>query len=205
MPMEVDAAPADDIGESAPRWEQAARCFVRWRDGDSRALDELVRIMTPVLWHTVRAYGLSTSAAEDVVQSTWLAFVRKHDSVQDAQAVSAWLTITARRNAWQSVRMASRSDATEDEILEVRLPAQPSAEDEAVESVAAQRLWRAVGELDDRCRRLLRVVAFDERPDYRRIADDLGMPMGSIGPTRGRCLAKLRGLIQGTGLDSGAE
>jgi DNA-directed RNA polymerase specialized sigma24 family protein len=53
-------------------------------------------------------------------------------------------------------------------------------------------LWAAVDELPERCRRLLRVVAFENRPDYRQIATDLDMPVGSIGPTRGRCLAKLR-------------
>ena len=53
-------------------------------------------------------------------------------------------------------------------------------------------LWRHVSGLSERCRYLLRVIAFAERPDYAAIADALGMPVGSIGPTRGRCLAKLR-------------
>lgn len=192
-------------GGPVPRWQRAADLFVRWRDGESRAMDELVRLMTPALWHTVRAYRLSPSAAEDAVQATWLAFVRKHDSLEDPNAVSAWLTITARRTAWRSSRLDARSDAPGDETLELRMPPHPSAEDEAAATVASERLWRAVGELDDRCRRLLRVVAFDDRPDYRRIAGDLGMPIGSIGPTRGRCIAKLRELIHGMGLDPGGR
>lgn len=57
------------------------------------------------------------------------------------------------------------------------------------------RLWSAVRRLAERCQRLLRVIAFEDRPDYARIAADLGMPVGSIGPTRNRCLAKLRALL----------
>lgn len=187
-----------------PRWQQAAELFGRWRAGETRAMDDLVRLMTPTLWHVARAYGLSPSAAEDVVQTTWLTFVRKHDSVLDPTAVSAWLTVTARREAWRTSRVDSRSNAMEDERLEPRLPAQRSAEDEAVEAVASEGLWHAVEQLDERCRRLLRIVAFDDRPDYRRIAADLRMPIGSIGPTRGRCLAKLRALIVGHGEEAGA-
>jgi DNA-directed RNA polymerase specialized sigma24 family protein len=63
----------------------------------------------------------------------------------------------------------------------------------------SHRLWSAVARLNARCQRLLRVVAFDERPDYARIAQDLAMPIGSIGPTRQRCLGKLRALIEGDG------
>ena len=56
-------------------------------------------------------------------------------------------------------------------------------------------LWRAFHQLGDRCRELLRVVAMVERPDYAVVGEALGMPHGSIGPTRGRCLAKLRALL----------
>ena len=186
-------------------WRQAAALFVRWRESaDSRALDDLVRLLSPVLWHVVRAYGLRRETAEDVVQATWLAFVRKHDSIQDPEAVSAWLTMTARREAWRASKVDTRADPTEDETLELRMPPSATAEDDAVKQLEAQRLWEAVATLDDRCRRLLRIVAFDDRPDYRRIANDLRMPIGSIGPTRQRCLGKLRARLEGSdGLERG--
>jgi len=57
------------------------------------------------------------------------------------------------------------------------------------------RLWQHVAGLPERCRALLRVIAFADRPDYSSVAEALGMPVGSIGPTRGRCLAKLRQLL----------
>ncbi|WP_345752376.1 RNA polymerase sigma factor [Microbacterium rhizophilus] len=189
----MPTAPGDDTGERHARWRHAAALFVRWRESaDNRALDELVRLLSPVLWHVVRAYGLGPEAAADVVQSTWLAFVRKHESIADPEAVSAWLTMTARREAWRTSKIDARSDPTEDEALERRMPPSATAEEQAVGQLESQRLWLAVSALDERCRRLLRIVAFDDRPDYRRIASDLHMPIGSIGPTRQRCLGKLR-------------
>ncbi|GGH48990.1 RNA polymerase sigma factor [Microbacterium album] len=205
-PAPFEPGPSGDApADTGARWQQAAAFYARWRDGDAKAMDELVRLMTPVLWHVVRAYGLSRAAAEDIVQTTWLTFVRKHDSITDGAAVSAWLTTTARREAWRTSRVDGRADATEDEALERRMPPQRSAEEEALDAVTAQRLWRAVLSLDERCRHLLRVVAFDDRPDYRRIADELHMPIGSIGPTRQRCLGKLRALLDGGGAERGDD
>lgn len=173
-------------------WRQATAAFDRWAAGDSGGLDELVRVMTPVLWHVVRAYRLSQEAAEDVVQTTWLALVRRREAIEDSTAIGGWLTTTARREAWRVTGVASRSTPVEDEELAPRLPSTPSAESRVVTDDRDQRLWNAVDGLPERCRRLLRVVAFENRPDYTRLASDLDMPVGSIGPTRGRCLAKLR-------------
>lgn len=185
--------PAPDDG--AARWRRAADFFGAWRDGDSRAMDDLVRLMTPVLWHVVRAYGLERTLAEDVIQTTWLQLVRGHRAISDPRAVSAWLTTTARREAWRAGKAHGRIDTTEADALDVLLPAQQSAEDHVATGDESRRLWAAVQRLADRCQRLLRVIAFEERPDYARLATDLAMPVGSIGPTRQRCLTKLRDLL----------
>ena len=182
-----------------PRWERATALFVRWQEGDSRAMDELVRLMTPTLWHVVRAYGLDHALAQDVVQTTWLTLVRRHSSVNDVRAISGWLTMCARREAWRVSRQQRRADPTEVESLEPHLPVHESAEQTAVADDETRRLWVAVATLNERCQRLLRIVAFDDRPDYARIAQDLAMPVGSIGPTRQRCLAKLRAVLEGAG------
>ncbi|HEX5860070.1 MAG TPA: sigma-70 family RNA polymerase sigma factor [Microbacterium sp.] len=184
------------------RWERAADLFVNWREGETRAMDELVRLMTPVLWHVVRAYGLDHALAQDVVQTTWMTLVRRHDSITEPRAVAGWLTTTARREAWRVGKLQRRADPTEAEYLEPHLPAQESAEETASSVDETSRLWSAVRELNDRCQRLLRVVAFEERPDYARLAQDLSMPIGSIGPTRQRCLGKLRALLQGSGFET---
>ena len=159
-------------------------------------MDDLVRLMTPALWHVVRAYGLDHALAEDVVQTTWLTLVRRHESINDPLAVSGWLTMCARREAWRVGKQHRRADATETESLEPHLPVHESAEQTAAQHDETHRLWTAVATLNERCQRLLRIVAFDERPDYARIAQDLSMPIGSIGPTRQRCLAKLRAVLE---------
>jgi RNA polymerase sigma factor (sigma-70 family) len=177
-------------------WGEAASAFERWSAGDPVALDELVRVMTPVLWHVVRAHRLSTEVAEDVVQTTWLSLVRSRSAIHDAAAVGGWLTTTARREAWKVGKASGRGIPVEDEELARRLPDEGSAEAEAVRRDGDTRLWSAVDRLSERCQALLRIVAFEHRPDYTKIAADLGMPVGSIGPTRGRCLQKLRDLIE---------
>lgn len=178
-------------------WDDAAACFQRWLDGDAAGLDDLVRLMTPVLWHVVRAYRLTQEGAEDVVQTTWLALVRRREAINDPKAVGGWLTTTARRESWRVCQKAGRDIPTEDVDVEPRLPQQRAAEAEAVEHDEADRLWQAVATLSERCQRLLRIVAFEHRPDYKVVSEQLDMPVGSIGPTRSRCLAKLRDALGG--------
>lgn len=192
---------SDGDGETgdATIWVQAAAHFGRWRGGDTRAMDDLVRLLTPVLWHVVRAYGLERGLAEDVVQTTWLTLVRRHASITEERAVAGWLTTCARREAWRVARAHQRATPVENADLEPHLPVDESAESRAELADRDRRLWGAVGTLDERCRRLLRVIAFEERPDYARIASDLAMPVGSIGPTRGRCLGKLRTALAADG------
>jgi len=185
--------------EPASVWDVAAASFTRWRAGESTALDDLVRAMSPVLWHVVRATGLDREQAEDVVQTSWLALVRSADTVGDPQAVARWLCTTARREAWRVRKAAGRTAAVEDDVLEWRLPHETSPETQAVLNDEQARLWESLSKLPERCQRLLRIVAAEPRPDYTRIATDLGMPIGSIGPTRGRCLDKLRNELQRTG------
>jgi len=193
--------PSGDEGRPGAVWSQATDGFNRWIAGDPGGLDDLVAVMTPVLWHVVRAYRLSDSAAEDVIQNTWLALVRRRAAILDPVAVGGWLTTTARREAWRTAGAKATPTPVEDDELAQALPQEGSAEDSVVRHDESERLWAAVDGLPERCRRLLRIVAFENRPDYRELATELGMPVGSIGPTRGRCLAKLRiALIEAGGI-----
>lgn len=193
------AVTSSDPRTGAARWEHASDLFGRWRDGDSQAMDELVRLLTPVLWHLARAHGLDRELAEDVVQTTWLTLMRQHTTIAESRAIAGWLMTCARREAWRVGKLQRRSDPVEDLALEPLLPAQRSAEDEAEIGSTSRALWGAVRQLTERCQRLLRVVAFEDRPDYARLARSLAMPIGSIGPTRQRCLAKLRALLADQG------
>ncbi len=173
----------------------AAAAFEEFRAGVPGGIDRLVRLVSPLLWHTARQCGLAPAEAEDSVQQTFLALVRKGDTISDPLAVVRWLTVTLRRQAWRDRAIGNQSTGIEP--TEQLLPREPSAEAMAVLSDEQRRLWAHVGELSERCRRLLAVIAFAPRPDYLAVARDLGMPVGSIGPTRGRCLDKLRTRLQG--------
>ena len=187
--------------DSTSLWTSSASHFTRWRDGDETAMDDLVRLLSPVLWQVVRASGLDRLAAEDVVQTTWLALVRSGDTIADPQAVSGWLCTAARREAWRVARLGSRQTPAEDDALSWHLPDEPAPEQQVVLDDDNARLWSCLERLPERCQRLLRIVAAEPRPDYAAIAVDLDMPVGSIGPTRGRCLEKLRReLVQAGGL-----
>jgi RNA polymerase sigma factor (sigma-70 family) len=174
----------------------AAEAFSAWRDGDERSLDRLVRQLTPLLWHLARSYRLDPAAAEDAVQATWLALVRSGDQVRDPQAVLRWLTVTVQREAARSARGARRTAPTEN-LGDLDDPgrAEPGADEPVLRVAATSVLWRHVASLSERCRRLLRVIAFADRPDYEALSRELAMPVGSIGPTRGRCLARLRDML----------
>jgi len=174
---------------------EAAAAFEDYRAGVPGGIDRLVRLVSPLLWHTARQCGLSSAEAEDSVQQTFLALVRRGGSISDPLAVVRWLTVTLRRQAWRDravVAQRSGSEPTDED-----LPREQSAESTAVLTDEQRRLWAHVSALPERCRRLLAVIAFAPRPDYAAIAADMGMPVGSIGPTRGRCLDKLRARLEG--------
>jgi len=176
---------------------RAGAAFAGYQGGDRLRLSELVDLVTPLLWHTVRAQRVGYDQAEDVVQTTWLRLVHHADAIQDPRAVLAWLIVTAKRESWRVVKDARRAqplpEAEEVDIVPDGTIDGP--ESAALASAEGRVLWRHIETLSERCRSLLRVVAFSDRPDYASIAQALGMPVGSIGPTRGRCLAKLRLLL----------
>jgi RNA polymerase sigma factor (sigma-70 family) len=178
-------------GPGAP-WGVAAAAFTRWREGDDDGFEELVRVLSPVLWQVVRATGLDRERAEDVVQTTWIALVDHAESITSAQGIAAWLCTSARREAWRAGRQSTRERPVDDQVLAYGLPDHDSPEEQVVLDDEAALLWACLGKLPDRCQKLLRIVASGPRPNYTDVASSLGMPVGSIGPTRGRCLDKLR-------------
>jgi RNA polymerase sigma factor (sigma-70 family) len=189
----VSEVPRASAGTNpASPWDAAAVAFTRWRDGDEEGLDDLVRLLSPVLWQVVRATGLDRERAEDVVQTTWIALVDHADSITSPQGISAWLCTSARREAWRAGRLANRERPVEDELLAHGLPDHESPEKQVLLDDEAELVRQCLGRLPERCQKLLRIVAAGPRPNYTDVAKTLGMPVGSIGPTRGRCLDKLR-------------
>ncbi|MDT4963160.1 MAG: hypothetical protein QOF87_2807 [Pseudonocardiales bacterium] len=181
---------ADPVSETLA--SRAATLFTAYRAGDEARMAELVALLTPILWHTVRGQRLDRESAEDVLQTVWLALVRGAKSISDPQAVLQWLIVSARREAWRVVKRADRVEPRQFEAGDLVAPARDLPEELVLRTDGDSRLWEHLAQLPERCRALLRVIAFADRPDYAAVAKSLGMPVGSIGPTRGRCLAKLR-------------
>lgn len=172
---------------------RAARLFVEYRSGDSAKMAELVRILTPILWHIARASRLDSATAEDVLQTVWLSLVRKADTITEPSALLQWMVVTTKREAWRVARGQAKVRPEDLEATNsVNAAADDPVEDEVLRDEVEHRLWFHIARLPERCRALLRVIAFADRPDYAELAKALGIPQGSIGPTRGRCLAKLR-------------
>jgi RNA polymerase sigma factor (sigma-70 family) len=187
-------APTDSGARArADRSQRLAQCLRRAQDGELGALDDVVRELNPLLWHVARSQGLTAEEAADVVQTTWLSLLRQLQAIHSPQALTAWLVSTTRREAWQVNRHRRRFA---DRAVLDGLP-DPAAE--LSESVIVEErnriLWRHFQQLSKRCRELLRIVSMVDRPDYAVVSEALEMPHGSIGPTRGRCLGKLRELL----------
>jgi RNA polymerase sigma factor (sigma-70 family) len=177
------------------RTERLARCLQRAREGDRAALDEAVLELNPLLWHVARSQGLAAEDAADVVQTTWLELVRRLHDIRSPEALTGWLVSTTRREAWRTQRRVRRQSGQGAEVLE-SMPHPGPALGERLDAEERLRvLARHFRRLPERCQALLRAVALVERPDYATVAEALQMPRGSIGPTRGRCLAKLRELL----------
>jgi RNA polymerase sigma factor (sigma-70 family) len=184
---------AAPLVERSDRHDRLARCLERARAGDRGGLDEIVSELNPLLWHVARTQTLGADEAADVVQTAWLELLRQLHEIRSPHALTAWLVSTTRREAWR-VNGARRRGPTPD-ALEAVADLGPAPDERLGADERDRALWRNYRRLPERCRALLRVVALVERPDYDAVATAMEMPRGSIGPTRGRCLAKLRDLL----------
>src|SRR5262245_18962558 len=180
---------------SADRRVRIAECLERAQAGEIGALNEVVTELNPLLWLAARAEGLTVDDAVDVIQTAWLELLRRLDAIRSPQALSAWLVTTVRRGAWRSTRRRRREQAEATEVLAAVPDPSPPVDDRLDLEEQHRVLWRHVLSLSERCRALLRVVAMVDRPDYGEVSVALEMPHGSIGPTRARCLAKLRAAL----------
>jgi RNA polymerase sigma factor (sigma-70 family) len=165
------------------------------RAGSEDALGQIVNELSPLLWQVARSAGLSQGDAEDVLQTVWMRLITHLDGIHDAGALTGWLVTTTKREAWR-VRAAGRKLLPADQDVFAELPDKgPGSEEQVILEDQRRELWAAIGMLSRRCQELLRIMAFAPRSDYATVAAALGMRVGSIGPTRGRCLAKLRALL----------
>ena len=165
----------------------------RCRDGDEEAWQALVERYAPLILSVPRRYGLAAAQADDVFADVCLALVRSLKTLRDPQTLPAWLIRTATRATWEAARKA-KVPPPED------LPALTGAAppEEFVALLEEEQIVReALGQVSERCRRLLELLYFTVPTlSYDDLADEIWMPRGSIGPTRRRCLESMRRFLE---------
>lgn len=162
-------------------------------DGDQAAWDALVDRYSSLLWSVARAHRLGDADAADVVQTTWLKLVENLRRIQDPARLPGWLATTVRHECLRQIRRAERERPTpDDESWRGRPADEPGVDTSLLREERNAGLWRGLAKLSEQCQRLLRVLMADPAPSYAEVSAALDVPVGSIGPTRQRCLRRLR-------------
>jgi RNA polymerase sigma factor (sigma-70 family) len=174
--------------------------------GDQRCWDELVDRFGGLVWHVVRAYRLGDADSADVVQTVWLRLVESLSRLREPAAVGGWLATTARNESLRVLRRKGR-EVVDDGTALLDTPADEVDSPEVVTERSAVRgvVATALDTLSERCRSLLRALAYSPDSSYQEISAALGMPVGSIGPTRSRCLEHLRRELSARDVLAGGE
>jgi len=172
-------------------WDQSGILVERAARGDQSACDQLVHRYSGMLWRVARGYRLSREDAGDAVQVTWLRLAERIQQIRDPNGISGWLLTTVRR---ECIHLCQHNRRVSLCLDKVDLPADEREQPEAVVESAAERelLLAAFNRLPAPHRLLLGTLMASPPPSYAEVARALGMPHGSIGPTRQRALARLR-------------
>jgi RNA polymerase sigma factor (sigma-70 family) len=170
--------------------------------GERDAWDQLVQRFSGLVWAVTRGHRLRGDDASDVFQTTWLRLVEQLPRIREPERVGGWLATTARRECLRVLGRAGRETVSEPEVLERIADAGPGLEADLVRVQREEALWRCLQTTSDRCRHLLRVLMADPPPSYADVATALEMPIGSIGPTRRRCMEQLRRRLVEEGVDA---
>jgi RNA polymerase sigma factor (sigma-70 family) len=172
--------------------------------GEQASWDELVRRFNGLVWSVARGYRLQVGETDDAVQNTWLRLVENLGRITDPDHVGSWLATTARRECLQLLRRRGRTGYPTDTIDAIQVESQePSLDAGLLADERDAALWAAVHALPERCWALLRTLMASPPPAYTEVAAALGMAVGSIGPTRQRCLDQLRTRVVGDPLLDG--
>ena len=160
--------------------------------GDQRAWQALFTRFDPMLRHVIRRFRLTSHQADDALQETWTRLVRHLHRVENPAAIGAWLATTARREALRLLQTTIHELPT-DELLGINEPDLDANGPDAVgDDEPSRSLRSALDALPSRDRALLEMLHREPAPTYENVAATLGIPVGSIGPTRARALARLR-------------
>ena len=175
-------------------WELIQAC----RKGDvgawERVLEKYERLVFSVPLH----YGVSRDDAADVAQLTFTILMQSLNELREDSRLGAWLATVARRHTWRLFRRANREIMSEDEDFTETASSLGKTEADPIDRwEMTEWLDQGLSQLNERCQALLLALYFDsQEPSYAEIASRLKIPVGSVGPTRARCLERLKQVLQ---------
>ena len=167
------------------------------RRGDQLAWERLVRRYQRLIYAIPLRAGLDEDQAAEIFQDVFTTLFQKLNDIEQPEKLHAWLVTTTRRKTLHAIskaqlRQQSQVDADEPYLVSSVRDESPLPDEQLLILEEQHRIRTALSSLDERCRTLLEMLFYlSEPPSYADIANALGVPEGSIGPTRARCLAKL--------------
>jgi RNA polymerase sigma factor (sigma-70 family) len=165
--------------------------------GDRSSWEQLVSQYSRLLWAMTRDFKLADSDAADVVQATWLRLLEHIDRIEHPDRIGSWLATTARHECLRHVARRKRVILVDDDLaFNVVVTNEPDVDERLLADESAEAVRQALSRLPWRWQQLLELLMTDPPASYAEISSQLGLPVGSIGPTRGRCLERLRVLLQ---------
>lgn len=163
------------------------------RRGDQRAWQQILDRYERLVYSIPLNFGLSHADADDVAQTTFTALIKSLDAIEDEERLGAWLATVAKRQTWRLVERRRRESPDDHPALDQTTT---TDDDTRVKVERLEWVHQGLVQMDERCRALLTALYFDEgEPSYVAVGAQFGIPVGSIGPTRARCLQKLRTIL----------
>jgi RNA polymerase sigma factor (sigma-70 family) len=159
--------------------------------GDADVWSALVDRYASLVWSVARGFRLDDADAADVHQTVWLRLGEHVERIREPGRLPGWLSTTTRNECLRLVRRQGR-ELPDDEPLDAPAAPMPGPEELVLDSERDVAVWRAFAALSARCRQLLRLLVLEADLGYAEVAEVMGMPVGSLGPTRSRCLDRLR-------------
>jgi RNA polymerase sigma factor (sigma-70 family) len=166
----------------------------RARNGERQAWDALVERYAPLIWSICRRHRLEAADVADAAQNVWLKLVDQLDKIRDPAELPGWLATTTRRECGRIARAARRPCGAGYALAAATIPDDHAhaAEQDLLTAERHEALREAFGQLPPGCQQLIALLVEDPALSYGEISARLGIPVGSIGPSRRRCLDKLR-------------
>jgi RNA polymerase sigma factor (sigma-70 family) len=188
------AAPGGEWGGQAV---DATHLIQRAAEGHRWAWERLVAQYSRLIWAMTRDFKLPENDAADVAQATWLRLLEHIERIEHPDRLGSWLATTARHECLRHLAARKRLVLIQDDddALADAVSHQPEVDERLLADERAQAVREALSRLPWRWQRLLELLMSDPPASYLEISTQLGLPVGSIGPTRGRCLERLRELL----------